>query len=70
MTSEDRRNEQRRLLANWFNTVAAAVISIGIFVPAGQEIFGFLPESTDPTLITGVIPICFAGSLFLHLAGQ
>lgn len=70
MTPEDRQNERFKLGANWFNALAVAVVSVGAFVPLGQEIYGFLPVGTDPTLVYAVTPICIAAGLFLHLAGQ
>ncbi|CCE08455.1 conserved hypothetical protein [Bradyrhizobium sp. STM 3843] len=70
LTPDDRRNERLKLLANWANTLATAIVSVGVFVPIGQEIYGFLPQSTDPTLVYISAPICFAAGLLLHLGAQ
>lgn len=70
MTPEDRRNEHRKLMANWSNTIATAVLTAGTFVPAAQFIFGFLPEGTNMALVYGIGLICFGGAVLLHLAGH
>ena len=70
LTADERRNERLKLAANWANTLATAIVSIGAFVPIGQAIYGFLPQNTDPVLVYGSAPICFGAGLFLHLFGQ
>ncbi|MGJ5022797.1 hypothetical protein [Bradyrhizobium oligotrophicum] len=70
LTPEERQNERLKLLANWANTLATAIVSVGVFVPIGQEIYGFLPQNTDPTLIYVSAPVCFTAGLILHLVGQ
>jgi hypothetical protein len=40
MTPTERANEHLKLVANWLNTVATAIIAAGAFVPAAQFIFG------------------------------
>jgi hypothetical protein len=70
LTPDERRNERLKLAANWANALATANVSIGAFVPIGQAVYGFLPQTTDPVLIYGSAPICFGAGLFLHLSGQ
>jgi hypothetical protein len=45
MTSEERRNESLKLVANWANTIATAIMTAGTFVPAAQFIYGILPQN-------------------------
>ena len=70
LTADERRNERLRLAANWANTLATAVVSVGVFVPIAQAVYGFLPQNTNPTLVYASAPICLGAGLLLHLAGQ
>ena len=70
LTPDERHNERLKVLANWANTLATAIVSVGVFVPIGQEVYGFLPQNTDPTLVYVSAPICFGAGLLLHLGGQ
>ena len=35
LTPDERHNERLKLLANWANTLATAIVSVGVFVPIG-----------------------------------
>lgn len=70
MTPEDQQNERFKLAANWFNTLATAIMTAGLFVPAAQFIFGFLPAETDTTLVYATGGVCFLVGLGLHFLGQ
>jgi hypothetical protein len=70
LTDDDKDNEHVKLVANWLNTIATAILTAGAFVPAAQYIFGFLPETTDSGLVYGVAIVCVMGAVALHLIGQ
>jgi hypothetical protein len=38
MTADERHNEHLKLVANWANTVATAIITAGTFIAAAQYI--------------------------------
>lgn len=70
MTDEERQNEHFKLVANWGNTLATAIVAAGAFVPAAQAIFGFLPQGTDLALVYGTGAICIGLGLIIHLIGH
>jgi hypothetical protein len=70
MTEDDRRNEHLKLMANWLNTMATAVMTAGTFIPAAQFLFGILPQGADLGLIYGTGAICFGTGVLIHLLGQ
>ena len=51
MTPAERANEHLKLVANWLNTVATAIIAAGAFVPAAQFVFGVLPAGANPIAV-------------------
>jgi amino acid transporter len=70
MTPEERENERLKLMANWFNTLATAIITAGTFIPVAQFIFAILPPGTNSNLVYGVGFICLGSGFFLHYVGQ
>ncbi|HLG82391.1 MAG TPA: hypothetical protein VKY22_15355 [Bradyrhizobium sp.] len=70
MTDEERRNEHLKLVANWGNTLAAGIVTAGVFVPAAQEIFNILPAGTDNGLVVGVGIVCLAVGLGIHMVAH
>jgi amino acid transporter len=70
MTVDDIRNEHLKLIANWLNTLAAAIITAGTFVPAAQFIFDVLPQGTDNGLLVGIGAVCVVFGFAVHLAGH
>jgi hypothetical protein len=70
MTPIDRANEHLKLVANWLNTVATAIIGAGAFVPAAQFIFGVLPADTNPVAVYGTGLLCIGSGVLIHLAGH
>jgi amino acid transporter len=70
MTPTERANEHLKLVANWLNTVATAIIAAGTFVPAAQFIFGVLPADTNPIAVYGMGLICIGSGVLIHLAGH
>jgi hypothetical protein len=70
VTPTERANEHLKLVANWLNTVATAIIAAGAFVPAAQFIFGVLPADTNPIAVYGMGLICIGSGVLIHLAGH
>jgi hypothetical protein len=63
-------NERIKLVANWFNTLATAIVTAGALVPAAQFIFGILTPGIDPFVIYGSGGLCFGIGILLHAFGQ
>ena len=70
MTPAEKRNEHRKLAANWANTIATAVMTAGTFIPIAQFIYGILPQGTNLGLIYGSAVVCIAAGLLIHLTGH
>ncbi len=70
MTPDDIRNERLKLVANWFNTIATAIITAGTLFPIFQWIYGILPPTTDSALVNGGALICVGAGVLIHLMGQ
>jgi hypothetical protein len=70
MTPQEIRNEHFKLIANWFNALATAVLTAGIFVPAAQFIFNLLPQGTDNGLVVGIGAVCLAVGFAIHFLGH
>lgn len=70
MTDDEKDNEHVKLAANWLNTLATAVMTIGALAPAGNWIFGILPPNTDSSLVLGVFACCMGAGALLHLTGH
>jgi hypothetical protein len=71
MTPLERRNEHLKLVANWSNTLATAIMTAGSFIPAAQFLYGILdPAKIDVTLVYGAGVICIGVGVLIHLFGQ
>lgn len=70
MTADDKFNEHLKLLANWGNTLATALIAAGFFVPAAQAFFHLLPATVDFGDIVAWGTVCIVMGLGLHLLGH
>jgi hypothetical protein len=70
MTPSERRNEHLKLVANWANTIATAIMTAGTFIPAAQFIYGILPKDTDLTVIYGSGVVCIGTGILIHFWGQ
>lgn len=63
-------NERTRLTANWFNALAAALVTAGVFAPLAAFFYGVSQMPQDsPRLMLATIA-CFAGGAFLHAMGH
>jgi hypothetical protein len=60
-------NERLKLLAAWFNTVAAAFLTTGVVAPIVAIIYGLAPKTLDPTLVFVSSSICmlFSGEVYI-----
>ena len=63
-------NERLKLLAAWFNAVAAAFLTTGVVAPLVTVIYGLAPKALDPALVFASSLICMLVSGGLHLAGR
>jgi len=45
------RNEQRKLLAAWFNNVGTGIISVGVLTPAVARILGVTSSASAETIL-------------------
>lgn len=64
------RSESVKLIANWFNTVSAALITVGVFTPLAVTICGVGDPPRNSNLLDGLPIICIGGSWLLHWSGQ
>lgn len=63
-------NEQTKLLASFFNTVAAAFVTTGVLAPVVTVIYGLGGISLNISLVIGSSIICIMMSAGLHVAGR
>lgn len=63
-------NERTKLIANWLNALAVALVAAGVFAPIAAVIYGLsqMPQRDLPLSL--VILSCFAGGVFLHWSGR
>jgi hypothetical protein len=63
------RNEGLKLAAGYLNTLAAAVLTIGVFTPLGIQIYGSAVLQGGESL-PAMVAICIGSSIVLHWAAQ
>jgi hypothetical protein len=63
-------NEQIKLLAGFFNTVAAAILTTGVLGPVVTTIYGLSIQGVDRELVAVGSVICILVSIGIHLAGR
>ena len=66
------RNEQRKLLAAWLNTLASATVTVGVLAPAAGFMYGFsIPGADRAPWLLGVLPVAwFSLGVVLHLVAR
>jgi hypothetical protein len=64
------RTESVKLIANWFNTVSAALMTVGVFTPLAVTFYGIGDPPRNSNLQNGLPIICIGGSWLLHWVGQ
>jgi len=62
--------ERIKLLATYFNTVAAGLLTAGLIGPMAAYLYGFANSARSSLEITESIVIVFLLSIILHLAGR
>jgi hypothetical protein len=68
-----RRNEHLKLLATWCNTLATAVLTVGLLSPIAEKFIKFDPKAPlDPNAWNSadMFLVCFMIAVILHLVGQ
>jgi len=65
-----RRNEHAKLAANWCNTLATAVVTVGILTPIAARLYGLAALKTDHLNESDLFVICVCVAVALHLTGQ
>ena len=66
------RNERRKLLATWLNTLASATVTVGVLAPAAGILYGFSIPGADRTpWLLAVLPVAwFSLGVALHLVAR
>jgi hypothetical protein len=64
------RNEQKKLMAGWYNSISAALISVGLLGPTVARVLGALTSPIDFSLVALLALACLTGSILLHMAGR
>jgi hypothetical protein len=63
-------NEQTKLTANLFNTLAASLVAAGVFAPAIAFFYGISRPVPNALQVWVVTVACIAGGALLHLWGR
>jgi hypothetical protein len=64
------RNEKRKLIAAWFNTISAAFMTAGIIAPGLALLFQFPAHGPTADLVLATFAICALLSGTIHLVAQ
>ena len=64
------RNERRKLVATWFNTISAAFMTAGIIAPGLALLFQSASQRPSPDLVLATFAICALLSGTIHLVAQ
>ncbi len=67
--SKEARNEQRKLLATWFNNVGTGIISVGVLAPGVALVSGVPSAASSDTLLLMLAGAMMAGWAF-HTIGR
>jgi hypothetical protein len=63
-------NERTKLTATWLNTMAAALVTAGIFAPVAAMAYGISDLRADAMITAFVMFGCLGCGLLLHWAGR
>jgi hypothetical protein len=63
-------NERVTLFANWTNTVATAILTVGVFTPVAVEVYGIGEPPKNDILLAWLPIVCICAAIALHLGGQ
>jgi hypothetical protein len=64
------RNEHIKLFANWTNTVATAMLAVGVFTPLAIKFYGIGEPAKKGDLLVYLPWVCICAAVALHLGGQ
>lgn len=63
-------NERTKLTAIYFNALAAALVTAGVFAPVAALIYGLSQISPGRLQLSFIVLGCFAVGGFLHVLGR
>jgi hypothetical protein len=63
-------NERVKLFANWANTVATAMLTVGVFTPVALKVYGIGEPPKNDILLEWLPIVCICAAIALHLGGQ
>ena len=63
-------NERTKLTAAWFNALAAALVTAGVFAPFAALIYGLSQMPQGGLQLSFIMLGCIAGGVFLHWLGR
>jgi len=64
------RNERRKLIATWYNTVSAAFMTAGVIAPGRALLFQSSTQRPSTDLVLATFAICALLSGTIHLVAQ
>jgi hypothetical protein len=64
------RNERLKLFSSWCNTIAASIITVGVFTPLALNIYGLGEPPKNEDLLAYLPWVCICAAIFLHFGGQ
>jgi hypothetical protein len=64
------RNERIKLFSSWCNTIAASIITVGVFTPLALKIYGYGEPARNVDLLADLPWVCICAAVALHLGGQ
>lgn len=64
------RNERLKFLANRFNAIATAILTVGVFTPLAIKLYGIGEPPKNNELLFYLPYICIVGAIILHLTGH
>ncbi len=64
------RNEHIKLFANWCNTIAAGIITVGVFTPLAVQLYGIGGQLKNADVLNYLGWVCILAAVALHLLAQ
>jgi hypothetical protein len=64
------RNEHIKLFANWCNTIAVGIITVGVFTPLAVQLYGIGEQLKRADLLNYLAWICVLAAVALHSIAQ
>jgi hypothetical protein len=63
-------NERTKLTAGLFNTLAAALVTAGLFAPGAAVAYGISDLRIGRVYVASLVFVCVFGAAFLHWIGR